>query len=60
MSHKDISTFTISTTAPEGFEHEPDSTRDYWHHQALCSGQLIPDSKLGCSSALAGGIPLLY
>lgn len=35
MSHKDISTFTISTTAPEGFEHEPDSTRDYWHHQAL-------------------------
>ena len=26
---------------------------------AFCSGQLIPDSKLGWFSALAGGIPLL-
>ncbi|MDI3326873.1 hypothetical protein QKW35_21055 [Pontibacterium granulatum] len=26
---------------------------------ALCSGQLIPDSKLSCSSARAGANPLL-
>lgn len=35
MSHKDVSKFTISATAPEGFEHEPDATKEYWHHQPL-------------------------
>lgn len=35
MNKKTISKFDISATAPEGFEHEPDATRDYWHHSAL-------------------------
>jgi len=35
MSKKTISKFDISTTAPEGFEHEPDATRYFWHHHAL-------------------------
>ena len=35
MSIEDISKFPITATAPEGFEHEPDATRDYWHHQPL-------------------------
>ncbi|MEP7731083.1 oleate hydratase [Marinomonas primoryensis] len=35
MIDKTLSTFDIPTTAPEGFEHEPDATRDFWHHQPL-------------------------
>lgn len=32
MSKKTISKFDISATAPEGFEHEPDATKDFWHN----------------------------
>ncbi|MFT4574341.1 MAG: oleate hydratase, partial [Marinomonas primoryensis] len=35
MTDKTLSTFDIPTTAPEGFEHEPDATCDFWHHQPL-------------------------
>ncbi len=35
MSIKMNSKFDIPTTAPEGFEHEPDATKDFWHHQKL-------------------------
>lgn len=37
MSHKPISKFDISTTASEGFEHEPDATSGFWHHSSLNS-----------------------
>jgi oleate hydratase len=33
MSIKMTSRFDIPTTAPEGFEHEPDATKEFWHHQ---------------------------
>ncbi|AEF53217.1 oleate hydratase [Marinomonas posidonica] len=34
MRYDKIATFDIPTIAAEGFEHEPDATRDYWQHSA--------------------------
>jgi len=33
MANSNIPGFDIRKTAPEGFEHEPDATSGYWHHQ---------------------------
>lgn len=33
MTKKTVSVFDIPSTAPEGFEHEPDATSGYWHHR---------------------------
>ncbi|GGY57968.1 oleate hydratase [Marinobacter zhanjiangensis] len=33
MATPDIPGFEIQTTAPDGFEHEPDATSGYWHHR---------------------------
>ncbi|WP_417440949.1 oleate hydratase [Idiomarina sp.] len=35
MAKKTIAKFDISTTAPEGFEHEPDATGGFWCHKPL-------------------------
>lgn len=35
MAKKTIAKFDISATAPEGFEHEPDATGDFWCHKPL-------------------------
>ncbi|MES1939980.1 myosin-cross-reactive antigen [Salinisphaera sp. T5B8] len=33
MPKKTVPGFDIPTTAPDGFEHEPDATAGYWHHR---------------------------
>lgn len=33
MANPNVPGFDINTTAPPGFEHEPDATSSYWHHQ---------------------------
>lgn len=33
MTTSEIPGFEIPTTAPDGFEHEPDATSGYWHHR---------------------------
>lgn len=33
MASPNIPGFEVTTTAPAGFEHEPDATSGYWHHR---------------------------